>query len=117
MTATNKRRYRANGTIHVHSSLGDEKINAVTFIPDQYIEQDGDKFVIFLPLDDGAEEALCVKGKNVKLRVNSTNGNSEVLILRAAVNSLKVTVIVFSSEEKWTIKEVVVPAIPTVPAE
>lgn len=122
--AMDEGRYQANGTLHVHSYMRGGNVRAVTFVPDQYVEQNGSKFVVFLPLtavsnraDQGgsrfARSALVVNGRNAELLVKSPN-KLEALIVQAAVERIKVTALVSPSlTRRLTLEGVIIPAIPT----
>ena len=163
--------YQADGTIHVRFG-GDESV--VTFIPGQYVEQGGSKFVVFVPWGmtpkgdcevevDGLVASAC-GSKGVELHVSnglmtqeagsakktmvhrafdgeeyraqkacgsaekeaeSTPQSGDATnratpyndltsrLLEAAVNAIKVTVLVSHQERQLTLEEVIVPAIPT----
>ena len=106
-------KYQANGTIRVH--LG---AKTVTFIPCQYVEQNGSKFIVFVPQDDKCEPApkatpaCVVKAKEVPLSYNDCV--KEASLLEAAVNCTEVTVVVVysSSNGLLTLKEAIIPAVP-----
>lgn len=112
-------KYQADGTIHVRIG-GNE--NAVTFIPDRYVEQGGCKFVIFVPCrqdgkSDGEKDGLVKKAcgpkgasKGVPLR---DPNKLACRLLEVAVKATKVTVVV---SQELELQEVVVPAIPTKPS-
>ena len=118
-----KCKYEADGTIHVrYDSCGN--IKSVTFIPFQYVEQSGSKFVVFTPQcpSSGASYGLVAKAsepkgapKGVKLCVGGTPCKASLLV-EAAVKGTKVTVLVSKCKGKLKLKEVVVPAIPAKPA-
>ena len=118
--------YEADGTIHVRYGRC-EKINAVMFIPHQYVEQDGSKFAVFVPHDDSAsscqegthkaEKSLVVKAggldgaaTGVKLCCGAKFGTP---LLHAAVHHVKVTVVVRQKENFLALQEIIVPAVST----
>lgn len=111
--------YQADGTIHVNASVsGGEKINTVTFIPDRFIEQNGSKFIVFLPLDHTEEAnqsgpattALFVKKEKVNLCVDD---DFKAPLLEAAVKGIKVTVRVSFCKPNLALQSVTIPVIGT----
>lgn len=126
--ANNEGNYQADGTIQVRLGASDG-IKTVTFIPDQYVEQNDSKFVVFLPRDYGTTAkadqyqavstttlARVVKAKEARLRLDGGFADKEALLLQAAVDHIKVTVVVSpSANGGLDLKEVVIPAVPTSP--
>ena len=122
-------KFRADGTIGVRFNA-DGKISEVMFIPCQHIEHNGNKFVVFVPWDgdtakaDGrlrtseAKPAYVVAAKWVIFDKNCANKQD---LLQAAVNRIKVTVLVSREskscdargEVKLKLDEIFIPAIPT----
>ena len=120
-----ERKYEADGTIHVRYGKC-EKVEAVTFIPHQYVEQGAGKFVVFVPQGEcmgtcKAHKSLVVKAgglgvaKGVKLFCAANFGAP---LLHAAAHQVKVTVVVSlcSNEFDLALQEIIVPAIPTKPS-
>ena len=121
-------KYQADGTIHVrYGSCGNVK--SVTFIPLQYVEQNGSKFAVFVPWDESApsgqegtgpaEWGLVVKAdkpndaaKGVKLFGAE---KFDAPLLHTAVH-VKVTVVVSVSRGRvmeLALEEITIPSIPT----
>ena len=121
-----ERKYEADGTIHVCYGRC-EKVEAVTFIPHQYVEQGAGKFAVFVPRGESmgtrkAQNSLVVKAggldgtaKGVKLLCAANFGTP---LLHAAAHRVKVTVVVSlcSNECDLALQEIIVPAIPTKPS-
>ena len=112
--ASDSVKYQADGTIHVR--FGGEK-HVVTFIPDKYVEQGGDKFIVFTPQCPPSGVGCCpvVKvcrpdgaPKGVEFTVEKRKFETLVLVA-AAVKATKVTVLVSKGLE---LEEIIVPAIP-----
>jgi len=136
-----EKQFRADGTISVRFGASDagagdggrkrrlRGINEVTFIPDQYVEHNGSKFVVFVPWDGGtakadqrlpaseAKPAYIIAAKGVTFDGNFAN--KQQALLQAAVNRIKVTVLVSckrkscGAEGELTLDEIFIPAIPT----
>ena len=122
-----ERRYEADGTVHVRYGSGG-KAKSVTFIPRQYVEQRGSKFVVFVP--SKSQECSCKTGKcqegsckigltvkvsgcgaakGVKLVCAAKFGDA---LLHAAARGTNVTVVVSCSNGNLALRGIVVPAVP-----
>ena len=125
--------YEAEGTVHVRYRSGDDA-DSVTFIPRQYVEQRGSKFVVFVPKDepkkdepkeDLAVKAIAVKvsrsGVGVDLGLASFRKTSPQRpqprvpgdpLLHAAARATNVTVVVSCSNGDLALEEIIFPAVP-----
>ena len=63
--------YQADGTIHVRFG---RTSSVVTFIPDKYVEQDGSKFVVFVPWGKTPESDCEVEVDGLVARPVGQNG-------------------------------------------
>ena len=102
--------YQADGTIYVRFGGSDED-ETVTFVPDRHVEQDGSKFVVFVPRDDRCNKAHVVKATKVRLSRGSID---KALLFQVAANHIKVTVVVSPrDDESLALQDIIIPAIPS----
>ena len=122
-----ERRYEADGTVHVgYVSLG--MVTSVTFIPRQYVEQSGSKFVVFVSREsqECCAAACCRRsckiGKSLTVKVSGCGAAKGVELdcdalfgdplLHAAARGTNVTVVVSCPNGNLALEEIVVPAVP-----
>ena len=105
----NDKQFRADGTICVRFGANGG-INEVTFIPDQYVKQNGSEFVVFVPWEGGtakadqrlpASEAKLAYVVEAKAVTFDDNVADKHVLLQAAVNRIKVTVLVSLCEVSY----------------